>query len=173
MDAAGEPPESLLAEVEVMGTATADLRVGNLMSLDPIVVGPDALATEAERLLKTYRVSGLPVVADGELLGVISQSDLVVARSMEMLVGHWDRLRVRHLYSTPAVTVHATATLPYAARKMVVRHIHRLVVIDDDGKPVGVITTLDLLRSLIDDAPAPTGREIDHAPPGVMRVRAH
>jgi len=138
-----------------MLTATADLRIGNLMTLDPIVIAPEALATEAERLVKTYRVSGLPVVDDGELVGVISQSDLVVARSSEMISGHWDRLRVRHLMSTPAVSVHATATLSYAARQMVTRHIHRLVVIGDDGTPIGVVTTLDLLRSLLDDPDVP------------------
>ena len=48
---------------------TTDLRVGNLMSTDPIVVGPDASAAEAERLLKTNRVSGLPVVEDGVTVG--------------------------------------------------------------------------------------------------------
>lgn len=134
-----------------MLTRTADLRVGNLMTLDPIVVSPEAAAGEAERLLKTYRISGLPVVADGELVGVLSQSDIVVARSSPMIGSHWDRLRVRHLMSTPAVTVHATATAGYAASLMVTRHIHRLVVVGDNGTPVGVVTSLDLLRSMLSD----------------------
>ena len=134
-----------------MGNETADLRVGNLMTLDPIVIGPEASVSEAERLLKTYRVSGLPVVEEGEVIGVISQSDLVVARSSELIGGHWDRLRVRHLMSAPAITVHTTATLRYAARQMVSRHIHRLVVVGDDGHPIGVLTPLDLLRSFVDE----------------------
>lgn len=138
-----------------MTTATADLRVGNLMTVDPIVVTAGALATEAERLLKTYRVSGLPVVENGHLVGVISASDLLVARSSEMMRDHWDRMRVRHLMSTPAMTVHAAASLAYAARQMVTRHIHRLVVVGDDGTPIGVVTTLDLLRSLMNDRDAP------------------
>lgn len=134
---------------------STDLRVGNLMTLDPIVIGPEAPVTEAERLLRTYRVTGLPVVDNGELVGVLSQSDLVVGRSSEMIFDHWDRLRVRHLMSTPAVSVHTTATLAYAARQMVTRHIHRLVVVGDDGTPIGVVTTLDLLRSLLEDPDAP------------------
>ena len=138
-----------------MTTAFVDLRVGNLMSLDPIVITAGALATEAEQLLKTYRVSGLPVVENGELVGVISASDLLVARSSEMMRDHWDRMRVRHLMSTPAVTVHVSASLEYAAREMVTRHIHRLVVLGDNGTPVGVLTTLDLLRSLLDDRDVP------------------
>lgn len=52
--------------------ARIDLRVGNLMTADPVVIEPDAAVAEAENLLKTYRVSGLPVVRDGDLLGVIS-----------------------------------------------------------------------------------------------------
>lgn len=135
---------------------TADLRVGNLMTLDPIVIHPDAPVSEAERLLKTYRVSGLPVVELGEVIGVISQSDLVVARSSELIGAHWERLKVRHLMSTPAITVHTTATLRHAARQMVSRHIHRLVVVGDEGTPIGVLTPLDILRALVEqDLPAP------------------
>ena len=134
-------------------SASADPRVGSLMSSDPIVIGPEELASEAERLLKTFRVSGLPVVDGRSLIGVISQADLIVARSSEMIGGHWDRLRVRHLMTTPAVTVHVSATIGHAAREMVTRHIHRLVVIGDDGTPVGVVTPLDLLRTLLSDDP--------------------
>ena len=136
-------------------TPIADLRVGNLMTLDPVVIDPDATAAEAESLLKTYHISGLPVVQAGELIGVLSQSDLVVARSSEMIAANWPRLRVRHLMSTPAVTVHANATIRLAAKEMLARHIHRLVVVGDDGAPIGVVTPLDLLRSIIDDPDEP------------------
>jgi CBS domain-containing protein len=137
--------------VALMSVRSIDLRVGNLMTVDPIVVEPEAMAAEAERLLKTYRVSGLPVVEAGALKGVISQSDLMVAHSSEMIGANWDRLRVRHLMSAPAVAVHADATVVDAAREMLSRHIHRLVVVGDGGAPVGVVTPLDLLRSLLED----------------------
>ena len=138
-----------------MMSQIADLRVGNLMTLDPVGVDPDATAAEAETALKTYRVSGLPVVRAGEVVGVISQSDLVVARSSEMIAANWPRLRVRHLMSSPAVTVHAGASIQLAAHEMLTRHIHRLVVIADDGAPIGVVTPLDLLRSVLDDPDDP------------------
>ena len=93
-------------------TITArDLRVGNLMTIDPVVISADAPASEAERLLKTHRVSGLPVVSGGATAGVISQTDLVVARSSGMISGNWERLLVRHLMTTPAATVHAGTSL--------------------------------------------------------------
>lgn len=137
-----------------MTITRGELRVGNLMTADPITIGPDAPASEAEDLLKRHRVTGLPVVDRGELVGVLSQTDLMVAHSSEMIGAAWDRMRVRHLMSTPAVTVHAGATIAMAARQLILRHIHRLVVIDDDGHPIGVVTPLDLLRSFLDDPAA-------------------
>ena len=131
------------------------LRVGNLMTLDPIVIAPDEPAAEAERLMKTFRISGLPVVDKEELAGVVSQADLIVARSSEMIGAQWERIRVRHLMTSPAITVHATVTLAHAAKLMIQRDIHRLVVVGDDGEPIGVLTTLDLLRALTEDPAAP------------------
>jgi CBS domain-containing protein len=132
-------------------TTMTELRVGNLMTLDPIVVAPEAPVAEAESLMKTYRISGLPVMRESQLAGVISQSDLLVARSSSMIAANWERLHVSHLMSAPAVTVHASATVRFAAREMLTRHIHRLVVVDDDGNPIGVVTPLDLLRAVFED----------------------
>ena len=138
-----------------MSTEPETDRIGSLMTPRPVVVDPDATIAEAEGLLKAHRITGLPVVRGRSLVGVISQTDLLVARSSAMIGANWDRLRVRHLMSTPAVTVHAGASVRFAAREMVDRHIHRLVVTDDDGRPIGVVTPLDLLRSLI-GSPVPS-----------------
>ena len=130
---------------------TNDLRVGNLMTMDPVVIGPDAPAGDAERLLKTYHVSGLPVVANRVVVGVISLTDLMVARSSSMISVNWPRMRVRHLMSTPAVTVHTATSPRHAGELMVSRHIHRLVVVDDEDEAIGVLSSLDLLRLLLRD----------------------
>ena len=134
-----------------MATATPDIRVGNLMSIDPVVIEPSALVSEAETLLKTHRISGMPVVADGVTVGVISQTDIVIARSSVLSSGNWRRLRVRHIMTEPAVTVQMETSIRRAARLMINRHIHRLVVIDGEGKAVGVVTPLDLLALLVEE----------------------
>lgn len=131
-----------------MTTRTAT-RVGNLMSIDPVVIDADAPVAEAEMLLKSYRISGLPVVADGALVGVLSQTDLLNARSSELIGSNWDRVRVRHLMSRPAVTVHMSTGVERAAQVMLAQHIHRVVVIDENDVPIGVVTSTDLLRVLL------------------------
>jgi CBS domain-containing protein len=56
--------------------------------------------------------------------------------------------------TTPAITVRTGTTLSRAAQLMVTRHIHRLVVVDDEDAPIGVISSLDLLRVLLRDPDA-------------------
>jgi len=132
------------------------LRVGNLMTVDPVVIDPEASVHEAELLLKSYRISGLPVTLDGVVVGVISQTDLLNARSSELIGANWDKVKGRHLMSRPAVTVHLATTVARAARIMLDDHIHRVVVVDEEGAPIGVLTATDLLRVLIpDEAGAP------------------
>ncbi len=132
-------------------TMTTELRVADVMSFNPVVIGPDQKLDEAEQLIKTYRVSGLPVVEDGVAIGVVSQTDIGVARSSSLISANWDRMRIRHLMTVPAVTVHIGTSVEHAARLMLTRHIHRLVVIDDEDRAIGVVSSLDLLRTLVDD----------------------
>lgn len=127
------------------------VRVGNMMSVDPVVIDAEAPITDAEQLIKSYRISGLPVVQDGVLVGVISQTDLLNARSSELIGANWERVRVRHLMSRPAVTVHLNTSVERAARLMLEQHIHRLVVVDEEEAPIGVLTSTDLLRTLLPD----------------------
>jgi predicted transcriptional regulator len=132
-------------------TVRSEVRVGNMMSVDPVVIDAESPVTEAEQLIKSYRISGLPVVSDGVLVGVISQTDLLNARSSELIGANWERVKVRHLMSRPAVTVHLNTSVERAARLMLERHIHRLVVVDEEELPIGVLTSTDLLRTLLPD----------------------
>ena len=124
--------------------------VGELMTLDPIVASVDMPLGDAAALMEFYRVSGLPVVDwSGVLVGVISQTDLLHARTTEALWHAWPGLTVRHLMTQPAVTVSAGTPLEEAAAIMERLRIHRLVVTDADGEtPIGVLSVTDLVRSM-------------------------
>jgi CBS domain-containing protein len=129
--------------------------VDDLMAKDPIVVRADASLSDAAKLMDDYDISGLPVVAPGgELVGVISQTDLVHARATEWLWANWAGLQVRHLMTAPPITILRSAPLEAAAIKMEREHVHRLVVVADDdaGVPIGVISTTDVIRAVARDA---------------------
>jgi len=123
------------------------LCVADVMTFDPIVVRADAPIEEAEDLLEANRVSGLPVVdGGGALVGVISQTDLVRLAHhsiSDILRARPDGLRVGEVMTSPPLTVAMTASLVEAARTMRDAHVHRLVALDDEGDPVGVLSASD------------------------------
>ena len=135
-----------------MSIQTKSPSVGELMSIDPITIGADEPAHQAELLMSDRRVSGLPVVdREGRLVGVVSQTDIVRAHAAGQSLSSWPGLAVRHLMTSPALTIRVDESLIDAARRMEERHVHRLVVISADGEhPVGVLSTLDLVGTLAD-----------------------
>ena len=124
--------------------------VGELMTDDPVVAVADMSLSDAAELMDFYRVSGLPVIDwDGCLIGVISQTDMLHARTTKALWDAWPGLAVRHLMTSPAVTVTSDSRVEEAAELMERLHIHRLVVIGADGEsPIGVLTLTDLVHSM-------------------------
>jgi CBS domain-containing protein len=124
-----------------------DLRVGDLMSIDPVTITIDATLEQAETLLRDFRITGLPVVDDaGRLVGVVSQTDLLYLAlpSVRALIRHRESgIRIGEVMSVPAVTVDVDSTLAEAARIMDRNHLHRLVVVDAGGRPAGVLSSMD------------------------------
>lgn len=90
-------------------------------------------------------VSGAPVV-DGERrpVGLVSLHDLV---------GEVGGATVGERMTSPALVVGSHDTVEAAGRALVERDVHRLVVVDGDGRAVGVVSSLDLIRALLGMAP--------------------
>jgi CBS domain-containing protein len=128
--------------------------VADVMTIDPVVVAVDAQLEDAERLMRDRNVSGLPVVDDGgSLVGVISRTDVVEDGTVPLAIllrKMPSGLRVGELMTSPAITVSATDTLGDAARRMRDNRIHRVVVTEDDGRPVGVLSASDFVALYAD-----------------------
>ncbi|HET7471824.1 MAG TPA: CBS domain-containing protein [Candidatus Limnocylindrales bacterium] len=130
--------------------------VGELMTRDPILAHLDMALSDAADLMDFYRVTGLPVVdSSGALCGVISQTDLLHARTTEALWAAWPGLAVRHLMTSPAVTVTAGTSVDEAAALMERLRIHRVVVTDISGEvTIGILAVADLVRAMAERGPA-------------------
>ncbi len=137
------------ADHHLSGTVVADR-----MARSPIVIRADASLTDAAVLMDREHIHGLPVVDHtGALVGVLSQTDLNRARSTEYLWVNWPGLAVRHLMTSPAITIHRSTPLIVAARRMEQHQIHRLVVVEDgdDTSPIGVLSMTDLIHALAEE----------------------
>jgi CBS domain-containing protein len=124
-----------------------DLVVGDVMSVDPILTSVDATIEEAQELLRSNQITGLPVVdALGNLVGVLSQTDLVWGPGLHvttLLRRKPSGLRVGELMTSPPVTVSMETSVIEAARIMLQNRVHRLVAVDALGRPVGVLSATD------------------------------
>jgi len=113
--------------------------VDAVMTPDPILLGAEDALETAARVLEECEISGAPVVdADGRLVGVLSDTDLVHARATAGLWARWPGLRVRHLMHAPVITADPGMGITEAAELMERAKVHRLVVVAPDQQtPVG------------------------------------
>ena len=127
---------------------TEPRKVGEVMTPNPVSISEAASLQEAAGLLNSKAITGLPVVdANGALVGVLSQTDLIKAQASPQLHESWRGLAVGEIMTKPALTILATAGLDEAARLMGERRVHRLVVTDAAATPIGIISASDLVRS--------------------------
>jgi len=132
-----------------------NLRAGDLMTIEPVSVAVDALIDEAQRLILEFGVSGLPVIDEaGELVGVISQTDFMHLQNPDLaslIHNKSSGIRVGEVMSRPAVTVSIATPLSSAARTMIDNRVHRVVVVDDQYRPIGVLSAMDFVELYADD----------------------
>ena len=113
------------------------MRVRDVMTPDVAVVPVGESLKDVARLLVEQKISGVPVVdAEGDVLGVVSETDLLAP------FGHV----AGEAMTSPAVTIAPARPLAVAADLMVERGINRLPVVDA-GKLVGILTRADLVRA--------------------------
>ena len=131
------------------------MAVGDVMTTDPVTVDVDATVEAAEQLLAAYRISGLPVVDDaGHLVGVLSRTDLLLEGGValsQLVRGRASGLRVGEIMSSPPLTVGLSASLAEAARIMRDERVHRLVVVNEQDEPIGVLSATDYVTLIADE----------------------
>lgn len=138
------------------------MKVSDAMTKEVATVSSETSLKDAARLLAEHRVSGLPVVAEGKVVGVISEAD-IVARSvgrrepsglLEALFGNRRREEggeealVGDAMSSPPITIEPQRTVAEAARTMIERQVNRLPVVDDSGL-VGIFTRADVVNAFV------------------------
>lgn len=140
------------------------MKVRELMTRNVVSVRPDTPLREAAALLVEHRVSGVPVVRGNEVVGVLSEADIVAKTSGGAAQGgllSWlfdpdpreQKVNARsagEAMSAPPVTIAPTRRVHEAARKMISEGVNRLPVVED-GKLVGILTRADIVRAFTRD----------------------
>jgi IMP dehydrogenase len=110
------------------------------MVVNPITIGPDATLGDLRKLKELHKISGIPVVSDnGMLEGIITNRDVRFTTDLNA--------KVAELMTRKLVTVREGVDRQ-AAQKLLHKHrIEKLLVVDDDGKCVGLITVNDMEKA--------------------------
>ncbi len=103
---------------------------------NPITITPNESISDALDLMQSNRISGVPVVEGEKLVGIITNRDLRFETNMEKKVGD--------LMTKKLVTVKENFPMDEAKSLMHAHRIEKLLVVDDNGGLVGLITTRDI-----------------------------
>ena len=107
------------------------------MIIDPITIDPEQKIFEVLNIMKKYRISGVPVVKGGNLVGIITNRDLRFETNLDRKVG--DVMTKDNLATVP-VGINLEESKGILHR----RRIEKLLVVDDAGKLKGLITIKDI-----------------------------
>ena len=125
------------------GSTALGTRVGDLVTREPVTTTPAASVRDAAATMSAAGVSCVLVVEHLALVGIVTDRDLrnrVLAADLPTVSP------VRSVMTPDPVTLSADALAFEALLEMVSRDIHHLPVVDETGRPVGLVTTTDLVR---------------------------
>ncbi|KPL50827.1 inosine-5'-monophosphate dehydrogenase [Prosthecomicrobium hirschii] len=118
------------------------------MVVNPIVIGPDATLADALALMKSYRISGIPVVENGgaggsrlgRLVGILTNRDVRFASNPNQRV--YELMTRENLVTVPE------GVLQEEAKRILHKHrIEKLLVVDGDYRCIGLITVKDIEKA--------------------------
>lgn len=114
------------------------------MTSPVLTCGPESSVREVARTMADHRVHAVIVCGiEGEAWSAVSARDLMLVPPVEAFAR-----RIRDVAATEALTVAADAPLDEAARLLAEHDVDHAIVLDDDDRPVGIVSSLDVVRRL-------------------------
>ncbi len=134
-------------------------KVADIMSSHDVTIAKDESLLRAAQLMKEHDIGFLPVMENEQIIGVVTDRDLVIRAMSEQKELH---LPITTICTEKVVHIEADASLQKAAEMMSEQQVRRLVV-SKNGKLHGVLTLADLAREERSDLAA------GHALSGISR----
>jgi len=134
----------------------AGVTVRDFMAKSPQVLGRNETLDLAEDIMTMGRIRHLPILDDGELVGIISQRDMFRSAAVTALgfVGDTQKaliktIRIKEIMTEKVFTISPDATVKDAAHIMLDKKIGCLPVLEGK-KLIGIITESDILRYVVE-----------------------
>jgi IMP dehydrogenase len=131
-----QPPHVQAAEVEKVKRSQSG------MIVEPIMLPPTATLGEAEHIMSTYHISGVPIVEQGgKLVGILTNRDIRFVEQKD-----YDLPISQFMTPQPLVTARVGISLEEAQHLLQKHKIEKLPLVDDAGVVKGLITVKDIQK---------------------------
>ncbi len=131
------PPKAQAAEVEKVKRSQSG------MIVEPITLPPIALLSEAETIMSTYHISGVPITDDGgRLVGILTNRDIRFVETAD-----YDQPVSKFMTPQPLVTAQVGITLEDAKKLLQKHRIEKLPLVDEAGILKGLLTVKDIQKA--------------------------
>jgi CBS domain-containing protein/anti-sigma regulatory factor (Ser/Thr protein kinase) len=131
-------------EISRVEELSYDLKISEVMTRDVKTVAPDLPMRNVLEILRMGRISGVPVIQNNEMVGILSIEDIVRAMQKNDLASP-----VEKYMSSRVVSVNAYDSVVKAIETFSANRKGRLPVVDENGKLVGIITKGDITRGIL------------------------
>ena len=148
-------------EISRVEELSYELKISETMTRELQITTPSTPVSSLLEIMRSRHISGLPVLEDNELIGIISIEDIVHAMEQNDLASPVSK----HM-STRIYTVKSYEPVVKAIEKFSEYRVGRLPVVDETGKLVGIITKGDITRGIL------TALQKDYKVEEVRRYRA-
>lgn len=147
------------------------MKVADLMTREVIYVTPETPVNEVARILVKYSISGVPVVENGRVIGLVTEEDLVTRQAIVEMPSFFDSFdsvfylgkqddfdkelrhmlatQVRDLMTGSVVTIEQNVHVRYLANLIVTKEANPVPVTDENGTLVGIVSRSDLVRMMV------------------------
>ena len=143
--------------------------VGEVMLKNVPILSPDEPLKKVAKIMKENRICGLPVVGKGRIEGIITDGDILNAfylnvssfsyeekpggekEKFSKRIREFHEMKVKDVMTMQPRTVHESVGVDEAATQLKRFKIKRLIVVDDDGKPIGLVERLNIVDSILSE----------------------
>lgn len=136
-----------------------DEPISRIMTEAVVAIEVDRPVSEVLDCFLQYPIHHLPVVRHGKLVGMLSSADVMkleffVPKSTVDRAAYLDeRLTIAQLMQKPVMSLKPSASVAAAAEQMIEAGVHAVPVVDDGNHVIGIVSTSDVIRSLLHGPP--------------------
>ncbi len=122
------------------------MKVSEVMNRNIITMRPDGTVYEAAKLMKENNIGSVVIMEGGELKGIVTERDLITRYIAAEDGRRPEDVKVLEIMTKDPITIRDNTDIDEAARIMIEKNIRRLIVVNYDGRVVGIISSRDILK---------------------------